>query len=54
MGYISEIFDGDSPTSRGGCIAQAWSVAEIARAYRLLFFIRLREVPPCAGRPGSY
>jgi len=36
-GYISEIFDGDPPYLPGGCIAQAWSVAEIARAYRLLF-----------------
>ena len=35
MGYISEIFDGDLPHLPGGCIAQAWSVAEIARAYRL-------------------
>jgi glycogen debranching enzyme len=37
MGYISEIFDGDKPYVPRGCIAQAWSVAEIARAYRLLF-----------------
>jgi glycogen debranching enzyme len=37
VGYISEIFDGDFPHLPGGCIAQAWSVAEIARAYRLLF-----------------
>jgi glycogen debranching enzyme len=36
VGYISEIFDGDRPHVPGGCIAQAWSVAEIARAYRLL------------------
>jgi glycogen debranching enzyme len=36
VGYISEIFDGDSPHVPRGCIAQAWSVAEIARAYRLL------------------
>ncbi len=38
VGYISEIFDGDEPYVPGGCIAQAWSVAEIARAYRLLFW----------------
>jgi predicted glycogen debranching enzyme len=37
IGYISEIFYGDPPYLPGGCIAQAWSVAEIARAYRLLF-----------------
>ncbi len=28
---ISEIFDGDSPYQARGCIAQAWSVAEIRR-----------------------
>jgi glycogen debranching enzyme len=39
LGYISEIFDGDPPYGPGGCIAQAWSVAEITRAYRLLFQI---------------
>lgn len=30
---ISEIFDGDSPHSPRGCISQAWSVAELLRAY---------------------
>jgi predicted glycogen debranching enzyme len=30
---ISEVFDGNYPYSPGGCIAQAWSVAEILRAY---------------------
>jgi predicted glycogen debranching enzyme len=33
LGTISEVFDGDYPHSPGGCIAQAWSVAEILRAY---------------------
>ena len=32
LGHISEIFDGDSPHRPVGCIAQAWSVAEILRA----------------------
>jgi glycogen debranching enzyme len=36
-GYISEIFDGDAPFLPRGCIAQAWSVAEISRAYRMVF-----------------
>ena len=36
-GYISEIFDGDPPYLPRGCIAQAWSVAEIARACRMVF-----------------
>jgi len=33
LGTISEIFDGDSPHSPRGCIAQAWSIAEPLRAY---------------------
>jgi len=33
LGHISEIFDGDPPHRPRGCIAQAWSVAEILRAY---------------------
>lgn len=32
LGQISEIFDGDSPHAPRGCIAQAWSVAELLRA----------------------
>src|ERR1035437_6538594 len=33
IGTISEVLDGDYPYSPGGCISQAWSVAEILRAY---------------------
>lgn len=33
LGHISEILDGDIPQQPRGCIAQAWSVAEILRAY---------------------
>ncbi|MEL7663014.1 MAG: amylo-alpha-1,6-glucosidase [Methanosarcina mazei] len=33
IGGISEVFDGDYPHAPGGTIAQAWSVAEILRAY---------------------
>ncbi len=33
IGYISEIFDGRSPHYPKGCFAQAWSVAEVLRAY---------------------
>jgi len=33
---ISEIFDGDPPHKPGGCFAQAWSVAELIRAYQLI------------------
>src|SRR3989442_6651767 len=31
-GSIAEIFDGDAPFAPGGCIAQAWSLAEALRA----------------------
>lgn len=33
LGTIGEIFDGDAPFTPRGCIAQAWSVAEILRAW---------------------
>ncbi len=33
LGTLNEVFDGDPPHSPGGCISQAWSVAEPLRAY---------------------
>ncbi|MGI9149361.1 MAG: amylo-alpha-1,6-glucosidase [Chloroflexota bacterium] len=33
LGSVSEIFDGDAPFVPRGCIAQAWSVAEVLRAW---------------------
>ncbi len=33
IGTISEIFDGDPPFTPRGCIAQAWSVAEVLRCW---------------------
>jgi len=36
LGQISEIFDGDYPHSPQGCIAQAWSVAEVLRLAKLV------------------
>jgi glycogen debranching enzyme len=33
VGTISEIFDAETPHTSRGCIAQAWSVAELLRAY---------------------
>jgi len=36
LGSVSEIFDGDAPHKPRGCIAQAWSVAELIRAYQLI------------------
>lgn len=37
LGSISEIFDGDAPHKPKGCFAQAWSVAELIRAYQLVY-----------------
>lgn len=42
MGSISEIFDGDTPHKAQGCIAQAWSVAELLRVFN--------EYPELQGR----
>jgi predicted glycogen debranching enzyme len=36
VGSIAEVFDGDPPFRPGGCIAQAWSVGEVLRAWHLL------------------
>jgi predicted glycogen debranching enzyme len=33
LGTASEIFDGDAPMTPRGCIAQAWTVAEVLRAW---------------------
>jgi predicted glycogen debranching enzyme len=33
VGSISEVFDAEEPYAPGGCIAQAWSVAEVLRAW---------------------
>jgi predicted glycogen debranching enzyme len=33
VGSLSEIFDGDPPHAARGCFAQAWSVAELLRAW---------------------
>jgi predicted glycogen debranching enzyme len=33
LGTCSEIFDGDAPMTPRGCIAQAWTVAEVLRAW---------------------
>ena len=36
LGTLAEIFDGDAPHRPRGCIAQAWSVAEILHAWKEL------------------
>jgi predicted glycogen debranching enzyme len=36
LGTLSEIFDGDAPFTPRGCIAQAWTVAEVLRAWHTI------------------
>jgi predicted glycogen debranching enzyme len=36
LGSLSEIFDGDAPFTPRGCIAQAWTVAEVLRAWLII------------------
>jgi predicted glycogen debranching enzyme len=35
IGSVSEIFDAEAPYTARGCIAQAWSIAEMLRTWRL-------------------
>jgi predicted glycogen debranching enzyme len=46
IGSISEIFDAEPPYTPRGCIAQAWSVAEVLRQW-------IRTAPPADGSPTS-
>ena len=41
IGFVSEVFDGDKPHEPGGCIAQAWSIAELLRVKRLIARCRI-------------
>ncbi len=36
LGTISEVFEGDAPHLPRGCAAQAWSVAEVLRVWKML------------------
>ncbi len=36
IGQVNEIFDGEAPHTPRGCVAQAWSVAEVLRSVLLL------------------
>jgi predicted glycogen debranching enzyme len=45
LGSVSEIFDGDAPFAPRGCFAQAWSVAEVLRAWAMT----AAEGPPAGG-----
>jgi predicted glycogen debranching enzyme len=43
IGSLSEIFDGDPVHRPRGCIAQAWSVAEVLRAWHIIDARRQRD-----------
>lgn len=45
VGSISEIFDGDPPFTPRGCIAQAWSVAELLRTWQMTAVDRQASSP---------
>ena len=49
LGSISEIFDGEAPFVARGAFAQAWSVAEILRAWRACYDagLRVKSVAKC-------
>jgi len=57
LGHISEIFDGDAPQQACGCVAQAWSVAEVLRALvEDVYGLRPMpqpQVPPAQARAGG-
>ncbi|MEP6753908.1 MAG: amylo-alpha-1,6-glucosidase [Chthonomonadales bacterium] len=36
VGSFSEVFDGDYPHVPNGCVAQAWSIAEVLRVWKML------------------
>ena len=36
LGHIPEILDGDAPHQQRGCDAQAWSITEALRVWKLL------------------
>jgi predicted glycogen debranching enzyme len=44
IGSISEVFDAEAPFQPRGCVAQAWSVAEVLRSW-------IRTGPPAPGMP---
>ncbi len=47
LGTISEIFDAEPPFTPRGCISQAWSVAEVLRAW-----VKTAEPGPGQKSPG--
>ncbi len=45
VGSISEIFDAEAPYYPRGCIAQAWSVAEVLRSWVKTSAVKREAVP---------
>jgi len=45
IGSVSEIFDGDAPHTARGCVAQAWSVAELLRTRKRLLELAASKAP---------
>ena len=45
LGSASEIFDGDDPFAPRGCIAQAWTVAELLKAWEGVMLAAQSKVP---------
>jgi predicted glycogen debranching enzyme len=55
LGSVSEILEGDPPHLPRGCIAQAWSVAEVLRVWRELEqAIQAARVGPAITRPTAH
>jgi glycogen debranching enzyme len=48
LGTISEVFDGDPPHTARGCIAQAWSIAEVLRLFARCLHLTPALTPPSA------
>jgi len=48
LGTLSEVFDGDPPFTPRGCIAQAWTVAELLRAWETL--VTFKKGTPASAR----
>ncbi|HET7130765.1 MAG TPA: amylo-alpha-1,6-glucosidase, partial [Gammaproteobacteria bacterium] len=47
LGTVGEVFDAEPPHAPGGCIAQAWSVGEVLRAWlEVRAALALREAAP--------
>jgi glycogen debranching enzyme len=53
LGSISEIFDGDPPFTPRGCIAQAWSVAEVLRVWKESEVLRSSRISRPVGDEGK-